>query len=60
MAATSLHNDVLLDSEECHERPAHCSFAHLDSLVGRVAGARGVGMLPTGEMEELIVQCGTY
>ena len=24
MAATSLHDDVFLDSEECHEREAHC------------------------------------
>ena len=61
MVAASLHDDVFPDSEERHERTAHCTSAHVDSLVGSVAGARGdemagessrwVGMLLTGRME---------
>ena len=34
MAATSLHNDVLLDSEECYECEADCACADVDTLVG--------------------------
>ena len=33
VAATSLHNDVFLDSEECHECEADCAHANVDSLV---------------------------
>ena len=33
MAATSLHNDVLLNSEECHKRAANCAYANDDPLV---------------------------
>ena len=40
MAATSLHDDVLLDSEECHEREADCACAHVDSLVGSLKSTR--------------------
>ena len=29
MATTRLHNDVLLDSEECYERAFHCIFAYV-------------------------------
>ena len=29
MAATSVHNDVFLDSEECHEREANCAMPAL-------------------------------
>ena len=36
MAATSLHSDVLLDSEECHERASHCASIYEDSLVGKL------------------------
>ena len=41
MAATNMHDDVLPGPKECHEWATHCAFAHLDSLVARVAGARG-------------------
>ena len=34
MAATSVHDDVLLDSEECHEWETECADADVDSLVG--------------------------
>ena len=34
VAAASLHDDVLLDTEECHERETDCSHANVDSLVG--------------------------
>ena len=44
MAAASLHNDVLLDSEERHERASHCASAYDDSLVGRIATAGGLEM----------------
>ena len=44
MAATSLHHDALLDSEECHERTCHCAYADDDSLVGSPARARGCEM----------------
>ena len=37
-------DDVFLDSEERYARAATCSSAHLDSLVGVVACASGVGM----------------
>ena len=33
MAATSLHDDVLLDSEEWHELEANRAYADVDSLV---------------------------
>ena len=44
MAATSLHNDVLLDFEECHEGAAHGAHVHDDSLVESLARARGCEM----------------
>ena len=44
MAATSLHNDVFLDFEKCHERAARCAHAYDHSLVGSVASARGLEM----------------
>ena len=34
MAATSLDNDALLNSEECHEQADHCANAYDDSLMG--------------------------
>ena len=34
VAAACLHNDVLLDAEECHELEADCAHANVDSLVG--------------------------
>ena len=35
VAATSLYDDVFLDSEECHEvREADCAVADVDALVG--------------------------
>ena len=34
MAVASLHDDVLLDSEECHDQASHCASAYCDSLVG--------------------------
>ena len=44
MAAASLHDDVLLDSEERHERAPPCAYAYDDSLVGSAASARGYGI----------------
>ena len=44
MAAASLHNDVLPDPEECHEREADCADADVDTLVGSIEGARGCDM----------------
>ena len=44
MAVTSLHNDVFLDFEKCHERAARCAHAYDHSLVGSVASARGLEM----------------
>ena len=44
MAATSLHNDVFLDFEKCHEQAARCAHAYDHSLVGSVASARGLEM----------------
>ena len=41
VAATSLHNDVLLNAEECHEREANCAHANVDSLVGSFEGYGG-------------------
>ena len=35
MAATSIHDDVLLDSEECHERETNCADADVDTLLGK-------------------------
>ena len=44
MAAASLHNDVLLDSENVtRKRPIALMF-HDDSLVGSLASARGFKM----------------
>ena len=37
MAATTLHDDFLVDSEELHEPKPQCTFSHLDSVVGVVA-----------------------
>ena len=41
MAATSLYDDVFLDTEECHEREANCVDADVDSLVGSLKSTRG-------------------
>ena len=41
MAAASMHDDVLLDSEECHEREADCAYAEVDTLVGSLESAGG-------------------
>ena len=38
VAATSMHNDVLPDSEECHELEADCADADVDTLVGSYEG----------------------
>ena len=43
MAATSLHDDVLLDSEECHESEADCAYADVDTFVGNFEGSGGGG-----------------
>ena len=40
MAATSLHDDVLLDTEECHEREADSANADVDTLVASSEGTR--------------------
>ena len=40
MAATSVHNDIFLDSEERHERASDCAYAFDDPLVGSFEGAR--------------------
>ena len=68
MAAASLHDDVLLDSEERHERAPPCAYAYDDSLVGSPAGTRGCGiaaqvsrlsgMPQVDVMEELSALCG--
>ena len=34
MAATSLHSDVFLNSEECYECEADCAYADVDTWVG--------------------------
>ena len=39
MAATSLHDDVIPDSEELRERTPHRASAHFGSVVGVVACA---------------------
>ena len=41
MAATSMHHDVLLDSEESQERKADCAYADVDTLVGSLESAGG-------------------
>ena len=41
MAATSVHNDVCLDSEECHERETDCAHADVDTLVRSLERAGG-------------------
>ena len=41
VAATSLHNDVLFDTEECHEREANCVEADIDALVRSFEGITG-------------------
>ena len=33
MAAASLHDDVLLDTAECHVCETDCAHANIDSLV---------------------------
>ena len=40
VAAASVHNDVLLDSEECYTSKADCAHANVDSLVGSSESAR--------------------
>ena len=40
MATTSMHDDVLLDSEECYKSETGCAHAHVDSLVGCLESAR--------------------
>ena len=44
MAATSLHNNILLDTKEYREREADCAYADVATLVG---SAEGTG---SGEM----------
>ena len=34
MTAASLYDDVLLDTEKCHECEADCAHAHVDTPVG--------------------------
>ena len=41
LAATSMHYDFLLDSEECHEWETDCAHANVDSLVGCLEGSGG-------------------
>ena len=41
MAATTMHNDVLLDSEEYHECETSCAHANIDSVVGSLESTRG-------------------
>ena len=41
MAATSVHYDVCLDSEECHERETDCAHADVDTLVRSLERAEG-------------------
>ena len=71
MAAASLRNRVLLDSEERHERAFHCACAYDDSLVGSLAGARRLlrngntkiqvsGMPRMDATEELNALCGRH
>ena len=40
MAATRVHNDVLLDSEVCRESETDCADADVDTLVGGCESAR--------------------
>ena len=40
VAATSLHNDVFLDTEECHERVADCAYVNVDTLMESFEGTR--------------------
>ena len=40
MAATSMHSDVLLDSEKCYKWKANCADANVDSLVECLEGTR--------------------
>ena len=40
MAATSTHDDVLLDTEECNECEADCAYADFGTLVGSYEGTR--------------------
>ena len=40
MAATSLHDDVILDSQNCHEREAVCADGDVNSLVGSLESTR--------------------
>ena len=42
MIATSPHDNVSLDPEECHDRTAHCTSANDGSLVESVASVRCV------------------
>ena len=69
MAATRLHNNVLFDSDECHERGAYRAYAHDDSLEGSPASARGCeeatniemsGTPLLDAMEELSEECGKF
>ena len=68
MAATSLQNVVLLDSEECHECATSCAYAYDVPMVGSYEDGGGGkmaiqipllnGMPLLGEMEELSERCG--
>ena len=40
MAATSMHNDVHLDFEECYKLKDDCAHANVDSLVRSLEGTR--------------------
>ena len=44
VAATSLYDDVLLDTEECHECEADCATADVDVLVGSSESTRSGDM----------------
>ena len=51
MAATSLPDDILLDSSECHERETNCADADVDTLVGSLDSTRSgkiAAQVPSG------------
>ena len=58
MAATSMHDDVLLDSEECQECETDCAHADGDSLVGSRESTRSgnVGLEVEEELSSLAIQ----
>ena len=51
IAPTSMHDDVLLDSEETHKQETDCADADVDSLVGSLESTRSGNMaaeVPSG------------